>query len=393
MARRRGPQQPSRRRGRPIRRPLGSVVAAAPQSLDTLAPFLATVRPLGNSLQQWWQGVEALGGPARVGAATRLCSVLEGAAALATRDRGPGDALTHRFSAAAQALRGGNAAHAVAPVWRDMAGPLAEVGALLTLLNLPPAREVVGAPAQAPMDAAALRAQLERARGPGQVWRCIQVDELVQIWLSCLPPAGTWVDLGTGAGHSLAGLARRAPGAHFVGVDLASARLGRLARLPAHARRLLLGAPDAPLPPGPADADTLAQVARGALGPRSADVLSLLYPVHQRDPSADQPDRLSVEVQLDTALSVLRPGGTGLLVTEDPAAWRRCAQRLAADPRVRCLELVPEAVSAAQLVELGVQPYQPTLGDLGPADPSVADRPAPRFGWGLVLIFVRAGGG
>ena len=132
------------------------------------------------------------------------------------------------------------------------------------------------------------------------------VEAFTRLWDELGPPPGsTWIDLGCGAGATMAALAQRYPDATFVGVEIDGADAPETAiRLPRE--------PD----PAKLSALTVAEVGAG-----SASRVSLLYPLHRRLEDHTGRRGLAHQWQLDTALALLEPGGRGILITEDPVAW------------------------------------------------------------------------
>jgi hypothetical protein len=265
-------------------------------------------------------------------------------------------------------------------------------------------------------DANAVLAAHEAAHaGPRRVAREIDVDELVCLFDARLRAAtGRWIDLGSGDGVSLARLAARSAAREIVATDVAwsysllaaNHRRDAIAALPPHCRYMVFGSAGGPAgiacelvaigEPEFRYADLLAETMLRALGPRSCDVVTLLYPMHMPVPTRNGP-RMCAELVLDTALTLLRGGGIGLVITESTAAWRGLVRVLLDHDRVAGFDHLAAPVSARQLRELGIEPYTPSAAEL---DANLGARftrkavaydesfaPAHPFAWGLPLIF------
>lgn len=192
-----------------------------------------------------------------------------------------------------------------------------------------------------------------------------------------LPPGSLAVDLGTGDGTTLAGLASRHSDTRWVGIDLVGAPPEH--PLPDNALRLLVAAGS----PEDIAAAVLETVPAG-----TAALVTLCYPAHRKVRGADGPV-LAHLPQLDTALQLLAPGGRGVLITEDPIALRTALAHLRAHPLARSVAPWAGPLPAAALSAAGVTPYTPTLAELGPVPASLADRNLGPFRWGLGLDFGR----
>jgi len=189
-------------------------------------------------------------------------------------------------------------------------------------------------------------------------------------------PGDAWVDLGCGAGQTLEALAVRHAGVRFVGLDLEGVPVGTGGNGRRHVR----------VPGG--DAAAIAAATLDALGPGTCDVVSLCYPSHRRVRTAAGP-RLAHRVQLDTALALLRPGGRGVLITEDPIALRTALAHLGEAADAGAVEAWPALVPSPTLREAGVVPYEPRLGELAPLPRGLDGRSLGPFRWGMGVGFRR----
>jgi hypothetical protein len=226
---------------------------------------------------------------------------------------------------------------------------------------------------------------LAAARAPEQppALHALAPDELLARFGSdVLGAEGRLVDLGTGDGRSFVQLAMRSRARELVAIDIAwsytlaaaNSRAAAIDALPSRATYVVLGPGGGPtgvrcryVPVTPEQfrfADRLAAVTLAAIGKRSADVVTMLYPMHVPQPLSDGTTGRAVVVQLATALELLGPGGTGLLVTEDTGAWRDVARSLLGQPRVAEVAIVEEALAPAHLRALGIEPYTLSAGEL-----------------------------
>jgi hypothetical protein len=176
-------------------------------------------------------------------------------------------------------------------------------------------------------------------------------------------PLDRWVDLGAGDGRTAESMAAR--GHDVLAVDR------RPQPLRAGVARVLVDG---------SSTDAVAAATVGAVGAGTAGVVSLFYPLHAVGPAG-----VRFEPRLSTALELLRPGGLGILVTEDPIAQAAAVRMLDPDERVSALWTVPEPLSGAQLRALAIEPYAPRWDE-------VATGPGPdaslgAFTWGLVVLF------
>lgn len=128
----------------------------------------------------------------------------------------------------------------------------------------------------------------------------------------------------------------------------------------------------------------LSDLAVQRLRPGSATHVSLLYPLHRTMQDTTGLRALAHLWQLDTALAILRTGGHGVLVTEDPVAWGTAVAHLQTHPLATEITALPTVVGRRQRLARGIVPYTPARRDLVdiPREP-------PQFSWGLTVGFRR----
>ncbi len=296
----------------------------------------------------------------------------------------------------------------IAGVKLSLMAVLETAGAHAVVLRVTPPKTILQSHKLEAAAATARRAELVAGLGAQPSARFIEHNELVYVWDSlALRPAELWVDLGSGDGESLRNMALRNPSGRFLGVEVASstqaARAAELTTaatmLPCNVTYLMLGsharASEHVVVRALSDADLrlpdrIADATVAAVGRDAATIVTLLYPLHNQQRDGTGRVRLAVEHQLESAVAMLRPGGMGVLVTEDIVALQRCAALLVEDSRVSSVCVVKEAVRAEQLLEMGITPFRPSWRDIVHAPvPSTHDGLRP-FWWGLVLFFWRA---
>ncbi len=283
--------------------------------------------------------------------------------------------------------------------------------------------DVVASRGQVPeVEQTAVRAERAARCSARPCLRAIDAAEMVLLWDAlCLSSRGRWVDLGSGDGRSLARLAANSAASELVGTDVtwsytvmaANFRGEAIRGLPPRTRYLVFG------PGGGPDgtrceyvqitggefrfADVLAETMRRTLGPRSASVVTLLFPLHMPQPTRAGPARSAAEVLLETAVALLADGGVGLVVTENREVLRQLGLLLLAHRRVVTIEYTTRPLSSAQLRAMGIEPYTPSAAEL---DATLGARFTARtashaesfqavapFAWGFPLLFSVESGG
>ena len=65
-------------------------------------------------------------------------------------------------------------------------------------------------------------------------------------------------------------------------------------------------------------------------------------------------------LMLETAIRLLRKGGTGFLVTENVEAWRTAVRTVLLHERVDIVDVLATPLSGTRLRAMGIEPYAPT---------------------------------
>ncbi len=263
---------------------------------------------------------------------------------------------------------------------------------------------------------AAVRAERATRRRGRPGLRSVEVDELVLLWDAlCLSSRGRWVDLGSGDGRSLARIAAAASASELIGTDVAwsytvmaaNYRGSAIDSLPPRTRYVVYGPAGGPAGAGCEyvqvsaaefrHADVLAETMRRTLGPRSASVATLLFPLHMPQATRAGPARSAAELMLETATALLGDGGVGLVVTENREALRKLGLLLLGHRRVAQIEYTTRPLSAAQLQAMGIEPYTPSAAELDAAlgarftaraaSHAESFRPVAPFAWGFPLLY------
>lgn len=298
----------------------------------TQRPWDPAVEALAGLVRGWFGRTLRMRPSERRERVRRLSDALEAAAELSHRQLGPKAPMTRRFTELEQQIRAAGGSKAgLARLAPSVATALGGVSSALVYLE-----------PEIDAEHAAFEDLMDRVAPDGD---------------------SVWVDLGCGAGATIAALEQRYPSSRFLGVELEGVDA------PAHVVRL----------PREPDPGVLSELTVAQLGPGSATHASLIYPLHGPLQDASGRRRLAHLWQLDTVLAILRAGGHGLLVTEDPVAWGAALGHLSEHAGATDVVALPEPIGCHQLLARGLVPYTPTVRDLHSV------RPPPQLTWGLAI--------